>query len=98
VQVLNEMANVARRKMRLSWRDTRALLSTIRSLLLITPITVASHENGLVLAKRYKFSIFDAMIVASALEAGCQVLWSEDMQNGMIIEKRLRIVNPFVRI
>ena len=50
VQVLNELANVARRKMRLSWRDTRTFLSTIRGLLLVTPITVEIHEHGLALA------------------------------------------------
>jgi predicted nucleic acid-binding protein len=97
VQVLNELANVARRKMRLSWRDTRTFLSTIRGLLLVTPITVEIHENGLALAERYSLSIYDAMIVAAALHADCGVLWSEDMQDGMEIEKRLRVVNPFVR-
>jgi predicted nucleic acid-binding protein len=97
VQVLNELANVARRKMHLSWHDTRAFLSTIRGLLLVTPITVEIHENGLALAERYSFSIYDAMIVAAALHADCGVLWSEDMQDGMEIEKRLRVVNPFVR-
>jgi predicted nucleic acid-binding protein len=97
VQVLNELANVARRKMRLSWNDTHAFLSMIRGLLLVSPITIEIHENGLALAERYSFSIYDAMIVASALHAGCGVLWSEDMQDGMTIDKRLRVVNPFVR-
>lgn len=97
VQVLNELANVARRKMRLSWHDTHAFLSTIRGLLLVSPITTEIHENGLALAERYSLSIYDAMIVASALHADCGVLWSEDMQDGMTIEKRLRVVNPFVR-
>jgi predicted nucleic acid-binding protein len=97
VQVLNELANVTRRKMRLSWKDTRAFLSVIRGLLLVSPMTTEIHENGLALAERYKLSIYDAMIVASALHAGCDVLWSEDMQDGMKIAKRLRIVNPFVR-
>jgi predicted nucleic acid-binding protein len=98
VQVLNELANVARRKMHLSWNDTRAFLSMIRGLLLVNPLTAEIHENGLVLAERYGLSVYDAMIVASAFHAGCRVLWSEDMQNGMTLEKRLRIVNPFVPI
>ncbi len=97
VQVLNELANVARRKMRLSWKDTRAFLSMVRGLLLVSPLTTEIHENGLALAERYKLSIYDAMIVASALHADCDVLWSEDMQDGMKIAKRLRVVNPFVR-
>lgn len=95
VQVLNELTNVARRKMRMSWADTRAFLSMIRALLPIRPLTVEVHETGLGLAERYRLSIFDAMIAASALDAGCVTLWSEDMQDGMMIESRLRIVNPF---
>jgi predicted nucleic acid-binding protein len=95
VQVLNELANVARRKMRLSWREMLTFLSTIRSLLDIDPITIEVHETGLALAERYRLSIYDAMIAASALHADCGTLWSEDMQDGLVIEKRLRIANPF---
>lgn len=95
VQVLNEVTNVARRKMRMSWADTRTFLSMIRALLPAEPLTIETHETGLALAERYGLSIFDAMIAASALHADCDTLWSEDMQDGMTIENRLRIVNPF---
>jgi predicted nucleic acid-binding protein len=95
VQVLNELANVARRKMRLSWAETHTFLSMIRDLLIVHPITVAIHEAGLVLAERYTLSIYDAMIAAAALHADCDTLWSEDMQHGMAIEATLRVANPF---
>ncbi|MGH7035594.1 MAG: PIN domain-containing protein [Stellaceae bacterium] len=95
VQVLYELANVARRKMRMSWQDTHALLSLLRSLLTVHPVTIETHETGLVLAERYKLSIFDAMIAAAALHADCDTLWSEDMQHGMALDGRLRVVNPF---
>ena len=95
VQVLNELANVARRKMRMTWPETRALLSMIRALLPVQPITVEIHETGLALAERYGLSIYDAMIAASALHAACDMLWSEDMHDGMVIQDRLRIANPF---
>ena len=95
VQVLNELANVARRKMRLSWTDTHDLLDLVRGLLTVHPITLETHETGLRLGERYGFSTYDAMIVASALNAGCDTLWSEDMQNGMALSEGLRIVNPF---
>jgi predicted nucleic acid-binding protein len=95
VQVLNELANVARRKLLLSWTETGALLGTLRSLLTVHPVTLETHSAGLRLAERYGLSIFDAMVVASALEAGCDTLLSEDMQHGLMVEKRLRIVNPF---
>jgi predicted nucleic acid-binding protein len=96
VQVLNEITNVARRKMRLSWHDTHAFLSMIRGLLLVSPLTIEIHDNGLAIAERYNLSIYDAMIVAAALQAECGVLWSEDMQDGMMIDKKLHVVNPFV--
>jgi predicted nucleic acid-binding protein len=95
VQVLNEVANVARRKMRLSWDETLAFLSTVRALLPVEKLTIETHETGLVLAERYGFSIYDSMIAAAALLAGCDTLWSEDMQDGMLIDARLRIANLF---
>ena len=95
VQVLNEIANVARRKMRLSWPETRAFLSLLRGLLPVEPITIETHDTGLILAERYSLSVYDAMIAASALLADCDRLWSEDMQDGMLIDRRLRIVDPF---
>ena len=95
VQVLHEITNVARRKMRLSWGQTHAFLTAIRGLLLVQPITIATHELGLEIAQRYGLSVYDAMIAAAALHADCDTLWSEDMQDGMLLEGRLRIVNPF---
>jgi predicted nucleic acid-binding protein len=95
IQVLNEVANVARRKMRLSWSETRAFLSLFRGLLAVEPITIETHETGLALAERYNLSVYDAMIAAAALLAGCDRLWSEDMQHGLVIDGRLRIVDPF---
>src|SRR5579871_6539177 len=81
VQILNEIANVARRRMHLRWRETRDFLSLIRGLLPVAPVTVTIHEVGLRLAERYRLSIYDAMVLAAALEAGCDRLWSEDMQH-----------------
>jgi len=64
-------------------------------LLPVEPITVRTHETGLAIAERYRLSVYDAMIAASALLAGCNRLWSEDMQNGLVIDRQLRIVDPF---
>jgi predicted nucleic acid-binding protein len=95
VQVLNELTNVARRKMKLSWAETHSFLNMLRGLLAVHPLTIETHETGLALAERYGLSIYDAMIAASALHAGCDTLWSEDMQHGMALDEGLRIVNPF---
>jgi len=96
VQVLNELANVARRKMRMSWTETHAFLSTLRGLLTVRPVTLETHEAGLALAERYGFPIYDAMIAASALHAGCDTLWFENMQHGMVLDEGLSIANPFL--
>ena len=89
------ITNLARRKVGLSWAETRAFLSMARALLAVQPITIDIHETGLQLAERYGLSTFDAMIAASALDADCDTLWSEDMQDGIVLDDRLRIVNPF---
>ncbi|TCU76867.1 putative nucleic acid-binding protein [Bradyrhizobium sp. R2.2-H] len=96
VQVLNELANVARRKMRLSWQETHTLLDSLRGLLTVYPVTLDIHDTGLGLAERYGMQTYDAMIAASALHAGCQTLLSEDFQHGMVLKEGLRITNPFV--
>ena len=97
VQVLNEFANVARRKLRVDWDEINTRLILVRALAsLIYPITLENHALGLHLAERYQLAVHDSMIVASALLAGCDTLYSEDMQHGMVIEGRLTICNPFV--
>jgi predicted nucleic acid-binding protein len=95
VQVLNESANVLRRKREMPWPNMRAFLLEIREGLDVVPVTVDIHEAGLRLAERYGFATYDSFIVAAALAADCDTLWSEDMQDGLMVERRLRIVNPF---
>jgi predicted nucleic acid-binding protein len=95
VQVLNELTHVARRKMQMTWPDIHAFLSVLRGLLTVHAISVETHETGLAFAARYNLSTHDAMIAASALHADCDVLWSEDLQDGLRLSDGLRIVNPF---
>jgi len=67
----------------------------LHDLLDVRELTAETHRTGLRLAERYKLSIYDAMIVAAALEAGCDTLWTEDMQRGLVVEGRLLIADPF---
>jgi predicted nucleic acid-binding protein len=96
VQVLNEFVSVARRKMRMSWQDVIEALDEVR-VLFPSPvsITLDTHETALKIAQQYGFGIYDAQIAAAALDANCSTLYSEDMQDGQVIERRLRIRNPF---
>jgi predicted nucleic acid-binding protein len=96
VQVLNEFASVAKRKMALSWPEVRQILSVFHRLLEVRSLTADTQDLGLRLAESEGLSIYDAMIVAAALEAGCDILWSEDMQNGRLFKGVLRIANPFL--
>jgi predicted nucleic acid-binding protein len=96
VQGLNEFANVARRKLGKSWPEIRDDLAAIRTVCpTVIPIDVDTHETALRLAERYGFAMFDALMFATASKAGCTTLWSEDMQDGMLIDGKLRIANPF---
>lgn len=95
VQVLNETLVNCRRKAGLSWAETGAFLTEVQALCPVEDLTQQSHEVGRALAERYGFSVYDAMIVAAALMAGCTTLWSEDMQDGLLVEGHLRILNPF---
>lgn len=62
----------------------------------ILPLTDTIHRDGLRIAERYKLAIYDSMIVAAALAAGCDRLWSEDLQHGLVIDAPLEVANPFV--
>ena len=96
VQVLNELANVARRKAHMAWPVLVQVLADIRQFADVRPLTLATHETALTLAARYQLAWYDALIAAAALEAGCDTLLSEDFQHGLVLEKRLTIRNPFV--
>jgi len=95
VQVLNEFTHVARRKMAFAWDEVREFLAMVRGVASVVPVTVETHDEGMRLAERYRLSVYDGMIVGAALMAECATLWSEDMQDGLVIDGRLTIRNPF---
>lgn len=96
IQVLNEFAAVTSRKLKMSWSEVRDALSPIRAVCRVEPVTIETHDLGIEIAERYAFSIYDATIVAAALLSGCKVLYSEDLQDRQVIERRLTVRNPFV--
>jgi predicted nucleic acid-binding protein len=96
VQVLNEFANVASKKLRLDWQRIEEILDEIRAFLEPpVALTLSIHELGLAIARRYKYTIYNSLLIAAALESGCKTLYSEDMQNGQQIGS-LTIRNPFL--
>lgn len=94
VQVLNEVTAVCRRKLHLPWDDLDTFLVLLKRACRIVPLTLATHEAGIQLARRYQITVFDALICASAIDAGAKVLMTEDLNHGQVVAG-LRLHNPF---
>jgi len=98
VQILNEFASVARRKILMPWIDVMEALNAFRVLCPSPlPITIELHEAALKIAEKHGYNIYDALVVSAALEAGCTTLYSEDLHDGQTIDGQLTIRNPFVK-
>ncbi len=96
VQVLNEFAAVARRRIGMDWSEVQRALSALRTVCSpILPLTLAMHGSAMTLAEQHGLHVYDAMIVSAAMAAGCKVLYSEDMQNGRSFPGGPTIRNPF---
>lgn len=95
VQVLNEFASVALRKLGMTVTEIREALDPITTICHVVPLTIEIHQRGLQVAERYRFSFYDALIVAAALESSCTMLYTEDLQDGQVIDDTLAIKNPF---
>ena len=96
VQVLNEFSSVALRKLKMTYAEIRDALSIVKSVCQTQPVTINIHERGLDIAERFGFSLYDSMIVSAALQSGCTILYSEDMQHGQVIDTQLVLTNPFL--
>jgi predicted nucleic acid-binding protein len=94
VQVLTEVADVARRKFRMEWQEVDELLAAIKEFCRIDTVSLETHDHGLRLARRFGYRVYDSMILASAIAADCKALLSEDMHDGQRIEGTT-IRNPF---
>jgi len=94
-QVLNEISNVLLRKYKI---DKDTVEKHLRKLLNIVELYLLDDNNtfdALSLLKQYNLSFYDALIISAAIDANCDTLFSEDMQDGLEIENKLTIINPF---
>lgn len=94
--VISEYLNVTRRLLSLSKDELLMQTSGLFSDCTILPITKDTLLTAASLIKQYRFQLFDAVIVATALEGNCRVLYSEDMHHGLMVNKTLTILNPFL--
>ncbi len=97
IQSLNEFVSVARRKLGRSWKEVKELLDII-CILCPDPVAISldTHRGAVAIAEKYGYGIYDSLIASAALEAGCKTLYSEDLQDGQIINRQLTIRNPFL--
>jgi len=98
VQVLNETANIMKRKLGFDITAIRTVINRIsQECSVLHPINLSTLNDAFDIAERYGFSHYDSLIIAAALQADCTTLYSEDIQHGQIIEERMIILNPFLQ-
>jgi predicted nucleic acid-binding protein len=95
-QVIQEFLNVATRRFStpLSYEDSRIFLSTVLELLCEIYSSIDLYHSALEITERWKYAFYDALIIAAALQNKCRILYSEDLQDGQMIQE-LKILNPF---
>lgn len=95
-QVLAEVANVLKRQFKLDKASVVVAIEDIMAFCHCAPVAESTLRRAFTLINRYDFQFFDAIVVAGALEVNCVILYSEDMQHELLVEKQLRILNPFL--
>jgi predicted nucleic acid-binding protein len=95
-QVVSEFINVARRLLPIPKLEVLSKCNQLFQLCTIVPVTQQCLEVAVDLVLKYDFQVFDAIIVASALNANCDILYSEDMHHGILVEGKIQIINPFL--
>lgn len=97
IQLLNEFANVSLRKRNVAWDEVEQSLANIRKLAAsVRALTLPVHEKGKSIARRYRLSVYDSLMLAAAILDGCETFYSEDLQHGMVIDGAMTIINPFL--
>ena len=95
VQVLNEVTNVSSKKFKRAWPEVNDLLDRLAAVLDVHPLTESMHREARRIADRYRMQWWDALLLAAALALDCDTLYSENMHAGLLVDGRVRIVNPF---
>ena len=98
VQVLNEALVNCLRKAKMTWDEAGEFLDGIREICTVVDLTPEIHDIGRAVGARYQLAVYDAMIVAAALDLGATQILSEDMHHGLVVETSLAIENPFLDI
>jgi len=95
-QVINELSNVLYKKFNLGYQEVLNLIDEISKFTEVVSFSLITIKKAHFIKYKYKYSYYDSLIIATALENNCKILYSEDMHNKQIIENKLLILNPFV--
>jgi len=94
-QVLNETANVLHKKHAIAWPQLADLITDFENNFLVHNLTATNTKTACRIAQRYTFSLYDSLIIAAALDCNCSILYSEDMTDGLLVDDKVKIINPF---
>ncbi len=94
-QVINEVSNVLFKKFKLTSKEVKSVLTEIDNVFDIVGFDLVTQIKAIQLKSKYNLQFNDSLIIATALENNCTILYSEDMQNGINIDDSLKIINPF---
>lgn len=95
IQVINEVAVNLIRKFKVSEAEVRELIRSYFQRYVVFPLNATTLTQASILREEYRLSFWDSLIIASALQQDCNTIYSEDMQNRLVIQERLTIINPF---
>lgn len=96
LQVANEFANICLKKLKLTPEALLSALKVIEKYAVFIPFGLQTIHKAVALQSRYKLQYYDSLIIATALENDCDILYSEDMQHGLVVDNQLKIINPFL--
>ncbi|MCT7534264.1 PIN domain-containing protein [Aliarcobacter cryaerophilus] len=94
-QVINETINILIKKFKLNIKDIINVVKELEKEFIILDFDIQIQLNALKLKQNYNLQFYDALIVSTALKNSCTILYSEDMQDKLVIKKKLKIINPF---
>ncbi len=96
LQAINETSFVLLRKFNFPLEKLDQVIQFLKEKFIITSLTTNTLDRTILLQNKYKFSFWDSMMIAAALDNHCSVIYSEDLAHDQLIENRLRIINPFI--
>lgn len=94
-QVLSEFCNVLKKKLNFTTKQINILLQDFEENFLLHTTDIEQIKTALTISDRYKYSFYDALVIAGAIHSGCTLLFSEDLQHGQAILNKVKITNPF---